>query len=336
MSVTTILNKLYTREFPLILCEIWGRAYRNFLGHDTKTFPFYTFVIKDFLVEAYVNPALHNELDILFANKVKENPEFFKEFNNEFLKRYEELKKTWEHAPLSNSQLLTLITDFRDFWPAIYASMYIAGHDFSQADQDLMLNLRKQIDKAADELTHAIVLSLQAMCPDLGHLVNYVSIENLSREMPNKEELIALSHKTVVIFNDRIIPEDEFNSLKKQYNFDLESLELKKETKEFSGQIACKGKIRGTVRLVLKRDQVTSLQAGEVLVSTMTVPDYLPAMSKAVAFITDEGGITCHAAIIAREMKKPCVIGTKVATKVLKNGDMVEVDADQGIIRILN
>jgi len=67
----------------------------------------------------------------------------------------------------------------------------------------------------------------------------------------------------------------------------------------------------------------------------MTHPEFLPMMRKAVAFVTDEGGITCHAAIVAREMKRPCIIGTKNATKVLKDGDMVEVDAEKGIVKIL-
>ena len=58
-------------------------------------------------------------------------------------------------------------------------------------------------------------------------------------------------------------------------------------------------------------------------------------MKRAIAFVTDEGGITCHAAIIAREMKKPCIIGTKVATKILKDGDMVEVDANKGTVKII-
>jgi pyruvate,water dikinase len=49
--------------------------------------------------------------------------------------------------------------------------------------------------------------------------------------------------------------------------------------------------------------------------------------------VTDEGGVTCHAAIVAREMRKPCVIGTKSATKILKDGELVEVDADQGVVR---
>ena len=67
----------------------------------------------------------------------------------------------------------------------------------------------------------------------------------------------------------------------------------------------------------------------------MTTPDYIPAMKKAAAFVTDEGGITCHAAIIAREMKKPCIVGTKIATQILHDGDLVEVDADKGVVRII-
>ncbi len=61
----------------------------------------------------------------------------------------------------------------------------------------------------------------------------------------------------------------------------------------------------------------------------------MSALKRAAAFVTDEGGITCHAAIVAREMKKTCIIGTKIATKVLKDGDLVEVDAKKGIVRKL-
>jgi pyruvate,water dikinase len=56
-------------------------------------------------------------------------------------------------------------------------------------------------------------------------------------------------------------------------------------------------------------------------------------MRRAVAIITNEGGLLSHAAIMSREFGKPCIVGTKIATKVLKNGDMVEVDADKGIVR---
>ena len=74
---------------------------------------------------------------------------------------------------------------------------------------------------------------------------------------------------------------------------------------------------------------------GEVLVSYVTIPAFLPIIKKAIALVTDEGGITCHAAIISRELKKPCIIGTKNATKIFKNGDFVCVNANKGIVRIL-
>jgi len=67
----------------------------------------------------------------------------------------------------------------------------------------------------------------------------------------------------------------------------------------------------------------------------MTRPEFLPAMKKSVAVVTDEGGLTCHAAIVSRELGIPCIIGTKIATKVLKTGDLVEVNANHGVVRVM-
>jgi pyruvate,water dikinase len=71
------------------------------------------------------------------------------------------------------------------------------------------------------------------------------------------------------------------------------------------------------------------------MVAVTTHPDYLLAMKKAIAIITDEGGVSCHAAITSRELGIPCIVGTKIATKVFKDGDLVEVDAEKGIVKIL-
>jgi phosphohistidine swiveling domain-containing protein len=105
------------------------------------------------------------------------------------------------------------------------------------------------------------------------------------------------------------------------------------DLKELKGAVACKGKAKGKVRLITNTAEIKDFQEGEVLVTSMTSPDYVPAMEKAVAFVTDEGGLLSHAAIVSREMKKPCVIGTKIATKVFKDGDIVEVDADKGVVK---
>lgn len=107
------------------------------------------------------------------------------------------------------------------------------------------------------------------------------------------------------------------------------------EVKEIKGQIAYKGKITGIVRIITSQKQISEFQEGEILVSPMTMPNYLSAIKKASAIVTDEGGITCHASIISRELKKPCIIGTKIATQVLKTGDTIEVDADNGVVKIL-
>lgn len=77
------------------------------------------------------------------------------------------------------------------------------------------------------------------------------------------------------------------------------------------------------------------IKDNDIFVAQQTFPAFIMGMRKAKAFVTDEGGITSHAAIIAREMKKPCIIGTKNATRILHDGDLVEVDANQGIVKIL-
>ncbi len=98
------------------------------------------------------------------------------------------------------------------------------------------------------------------------------------------------------------------------------------------GIVASKGNVKGQVKIVLCVFDLSKVNFGDVLVSITTHPDFVLAMQKASAFVTDEGGLTSHAAIIARELKKPCIVGTKIATKVLKDGDYVQVDAINGIV----
>ena len=102
---------------------------------------------------------------------------------------------------------------------------------------------------------------------------------------------------------------------------------------ELKGTIASPGKAKGRARIVLRKHHFNNFMTGEILITTMTRPEFIPLMMKAAAIVTDEGGLTSHASIIARELKKPCVVGTKYATQIFENGDLVEVDADKGIVR---
>jgi len=99
-----------------------------------------------------------------------------------------------------------------------------------------------------------------------------------------------------------------------------------------TGSVACQGKATGTVRIINRGEDLTSFQSGEIMVATQTQPSYVQQMCLAAAIVTDVGGITSHAAIISREFDIPCIVGTGNATRLLKNGDSVVVDAYSGIV----
>lgn len=118
----------------------------------------------------------------------------------------------------------------------------------------------------------------------------------------------------------------------------IESALIKKpdaDVKEIRGQIACKGNVVGIVKVVRGHEDFGKLSEGEILVVSMTTPDYMIIIKKAGAIVTDEGGLSCHAAIVSREFNIPCVMGTKIGTQVLKDGMKIEVDANNGVVKIL-
>jgi pyruvate,water dikinase len=102
------------------------------------------------------------------------------------------------------------------------------------------------------------------------------------------------------------------------------------ESPILSGAAASPGMGTGTVKILKSPKEIDKIQKGDVLVAPMTSPDYVPAMKKASAIVTDEGGETSHAAIVSRELGIPCIVGTKEATKVLHDGMIVSVDGTAG------
>jgi phosphohistidine swiveling domain-containing protein len=136
------------------------------------------------------------------------------------------------------------------------------------------------------------------------------------------------------IIDDKIV----INKIRKYFSGLNNKDDVKKD--EISGEVSFKSdkKIKGKVVLIKDKSKLidkNKLLKNNILVSIQTTPHYIPYLKNVKAIITDEGGITCHAAIVSREMKKPCIIGTKIATKILKDDDLVEVDANKGIVKIL-
>lgn len=109
----------------------------------------------------------------------------------------------------------------------------------------------------------------------------------------------------------------------------------KKFSNVLAGQSAYRGIVRGRVKILNTYNDIAKVNKGDIIVASMTTPDFVAAMEKAGGFITDEGGITCHAAIISREFHVPCIVGTGNATELLKDDDLVELNANSGKIFIL-
>jgi len=105
---------------------------------------------------------------------------------------------------------------------------------------------------------------------------------------------------------------------------------------KFKGLPVSRGIIKGIARVIEDASLISQLRDGEILITYMTTIEFIPAFRKASAVVTDEGGMSCHAAIISREFKLPCIVGTKVATRVIQTGDEIEVDAIKGLVRVLS
>lgn len=125
---------------------------------------------------------------------------------------------------------------------------------------------------------------------------------------------------------------DEARTLEKELISGLE------EVVHIKGSIGSKGSgglIQGVAKILLSPREIEKIMPGDILVTSMTSPEFVPAMRRSAAIITDEGGITCHAAIVSRELGLPCIIGTKNATKILKDGDRIEMDVVSGNVRVI-
>jgi len=153
-----------------------------------------------------------------------------------------------------------------------------------------------------------------------------LKLKNIAEQRISKEFMTVSTNEGI-----RIAGETERQKIK-------EIIERQSHKGDIRGNVACRGtetKYVATVKVLRSSKECSKVERGEILVATMTTPDYVPAMDRALGFITDEGGVTCHAAIVAREMNKPCIIGTKNATQILKDGDRVEMDVATGLIKII-
>lgn len=186
------------------------------------------------------------------------------------------------------------------------------------------------LNKFAKEISQRLTIRLS----DIENLYTW-EVKDIFR---NKTKLLkqAKKRRSASFFIMKGIEKNiEFNgSIAERLNIIIRNKVLKEN--ELKGRTAYAGRVKGIVRVVMNKGDFSKMKKGNILVAPNTRPEYVPIMKKAKAIISDEGGVTCHSAIVSRELKIPCIVGTQKACLVLKDGDRVEVDADQGLIKKIN
>lgn len=184
------------------------------------------------------------------------------------------------------------------------------------------------MDKVADHMSANAEIDKK----DLKHLTKS-ELKTLVFEQKIPEDLSERFSESVYTYeaNEDIV---RLNKSAAQYVDRNVKTEEVQDVNKVDGQVAFSGHVTGEVKLISEPEDMEKMNEGDVLVSPATNPNLLPAMKQAAAIVTDVGGITCHAAITSREIKTPCVIGTEIATKVFSDGDRVEVNAEEGFIKI--
>lgn len=177
------------------------------------------------------------------------------------------------------------------------------------------------------------------------NIEDYLGNEFVEKECLSKDEIRTLIERGIKVEKLYGSPQDTewaFDKDTKEFYF-LQSrpiTTLKDEDEEETEilNVLCKGLGaspgigRGRVKLIKDVSEINLIEEGDILVTQMTNPDMVPAMKKVCAIVTDEGGRTCHAAIVSRELQIPCIVGTKNASKILHAKDFVTVDATHGIV----
>ena len=337
-----VYEKLFSRDFSLPSVEAWVRGESiNPKGWTNEKQPHLPYIIterSDDTVHFWYDLQGVEWITDILSKLAHEDAAFLGEIEKIVLEKLTYIRPIYEaEKTLNSSELKRFLKELEDGYPWFEAMWW-----FCQMDEKKLVGLeleniqkvRALTDKLCNGSDTVIRKSLSTMYSELGELSSVLTSDEIQVEKsPSKEEL-EKRYTGYFFASGRLLVGESKEAVEKKFGVMLRA-ESFERTNTIKGQVAQVGMAKGRVRRVMGHKQIAELQEGEILVSPMTIPDFLPAMRKAAAIVTDEGGIMCHAAIVARELKKPCIVGTKVATQVLNDGDLVEVDADKGVVKRL-
>ncbi len=271
---------------------------------------------KDYLLR------LENLLDTNIEERINNIKKIRKNNEIEYKKILEKYKFTEKEE-----KLIKAIRDF--IFLRTYTTEY-SDHLFYIARQTIFKEISNRINMPIEDLIMLDDKEIIQILDKQGKLTNEIKDTLESRK--KGFAMLWISGEVQTIFGDESLKiQGIISDIYKKSDNEEENT----DKKVISGSIANTGRVIGIAKVLTKYEDVLKVEKGDIIVATMTTPDYVSAMEKAAGFITDEGGITCHAAILSREFNVPCIVGTINGTKEIRDGQKIELDAYKGKIYII-
>ncbi len=333
-------KEFYQRSMPLLTLQYWWEGEYNNLAqiteHSMRFNPLFIYE-KDRGTSVYYDIAEPEGDNDSLISYFLTRPKRFNKLADEYERHCRELIRLARNPNIGNFS--GVFNSHIANWPMLTAIIILGELNKKDSKNPVAkraYNLRRQTDKVEYESCNNLIKLAGQLVPDFKEYVDVLTFEEIEKKRIPPEKELKKRKEGYIYFESELFTDFPVKQFEKSKNIKIIGSNNKLEKPRIlNGSVAMKGKVIGTARVVLEGKQITKVKDGDVLIASMTTPDYIAAMEKAKAFVTDEGGITCHAAIVSREMKKPCIVGTKIATKVLKDGDRIEVDAEKGIVKIL-
>ncbi len=337
MAKKTIFQKSYTRDTTLIIQQLWFKGLTNNLsqelGINHPYSPFGIDFVNDGVIEVWESVEARKIIKLKLVKKSHTHKAFLLKLLQEYQSELRKFTRIWKEGPIKTKKKLSGFIDMVGcHMTGDIVSCYLAEeYGVEKEIKNLAVKLRAEDTYFASN-DFILRESLKVIFSELSEYVSCIRLEELDNNLPTVDECKSRYRHFVVDSQGYFSSEDLNNYLQKNPSFVFQEDKVF-NTSIIEGRAAVKGKVKGPVKILKKITDIDKVNAGDIIVSPMTTPVFLPALIKAAAIVTDEGGVICHAAIVSRELGKPCIIGTKIATQILKEGDLVEVDADKGIVR---
>ncbi len=330
-----VFHKNFTRDTALILQQLWPICMEDGLMEIVPQNPHRPSVV-DYIhngtCEIWENDRAVDYIRREFIRFSQEKPRAALAMLARFEREKKALRKIWQRGILKN------LSELKRFVAAVLGNMigdlfvlYMAG------EKGIPVSIRRKSyalrdsDEYFSASNRVFVNTLRKLFPRAKDYVNVIRYEELDR-IPSLAEL-KKRYKNYVCVANKYGRVETLAAYAKRTGYRFIEDEAKPVSGLLRGRVANPGQAKGKAKLVFTTKDLAKVGKGDILISPMTTANFMPAIRKAAAIVTDEGGLLSHAAIVSRELRKPCLIATKSATKIFKDGDSIEVDAGAGWVR---